>query len=132
MMKFTLPLPRGKNYCPVVWKESEVLRGVEYSIRRVSLGQRIELTKAVRELALRNDFLRAAEISDQMEATLADLLVKKLYLQWGLVEIRGLIIDGKPATPERLVDNGPEALADEIVSGIRAELELSPEERKNF
>jgi hypothetical protein len=132
MMKFTLPLRKGTLYCPLVWRKSEVFPGVEYAIRRVSLGQRIELTKAVRELALRNEFLKAAEIPDQMEAALADLLIKKLYLQWGLVEIRGLTIDGKPATPERLVDGGPEALADEIVSGIRAELELSTEERKNF
>lgn len=131
-MKFTLPLHRGTHYCPVVWKESNVLPGVQYAIRRVSLGQRIELTKAVRELALRNEFLKAAEIPDQMEAALADLLIKKLYLRWGLVEIRGLTIDGKPATPERLIDDGPEALADEVVSGIRVELELSPEERKNF
>lgn len=131
-MKFTLPLLRGTHYSAVVWKESNVLPGVRYAIRRVSLGQRIELTKAVRELALRNEFLKAAEIPDQMEAALADLLIKKLYLQWGLFEIRGLTIDGKPATPERLVDDGPEALADEVVSGIRAELELSPEERKNF
>jgi hypothetical protein len=76
--------------------------------------------------------LRAAEISDEIEATLADLLVKKLYLEWGLVEIRGLRIDGETPTSERLIHGGPEALTDEIVNGIRAEIELSPEERKNF
>ncbi len=131
-MKFTLPLPKGTHYRSVVWKQSEVLPGVRYALRRVSLGQRIELVSAVRELTLRNEFLRAAEISDEIEATLADLLVKKLYLEWGLVEIRGLRIDGETPTSERLIHGGPEALTDEIVNGIRAEIELSPEERKNF
>jgi hypothetical protein len=132
MMKFTLPLGRRKDYSSLVWKQSEAFAGARYAIRRVSLAQRIELTKAVRELALKHDFLKAAEIADQMEAALADLLIKKLYLQWGLAEISGLTIDGKRATAQLLIENGPEVLTDEILGAIRAELELTPEERKNF
>ena len=51
--------------------------GVHYAIRRVSLSQRIELTKRARELSLRHEFLKAGDAPDQLEASLADLLIRK-------------------------------------------------------
>ena len=39
-----------------------------------------------------------------------------MYLQWGLVSIEGLMIDGEPATAARLLEKGPEDLAREVVS----------------
>lgn len=130
-MKFPSRLRKQANYASMLWSESEVMRGVHYAIRRVSLTQRIELTKRARELSLRHDFLKAGDASDHLEASLADLLIRKLYLEWGLADLTGLTVDGEPATVEAVVEKGPEALVDEIVAAIRGQLGLSEEERKN-
>jgi hypothetical protein len=97
----------------------------------MSLGQRIELTKRVYDLTRRNEFLRGGGSVDQLEAGLADLLAKRLYLEWGLIEIQGFAIDGLPATPESLIEKGPEELAEEIASSILADMQLTDEETKN-
>lgn len=130
-MKFTSPLHKEVSYSSVFWHESRTVQGVRYAIRRVSLLQRLELTKSVKELLLRHEFLMAGDASDGLEATLADLLVRRLYLEWGLAEIRGFTIDGRPPSVELLIEKGPEALSNEITSAIQAELGLSEEERKN-
>lgn len=132
MMKFISRLRKQPSYSSLSWHDSGVAAGVRYATRRVSLAQRIELTKRVRELAMQHDFLKAGDAAEQLEATLGDLLVRKLYLEWGLAEIEGLTIDGQRGTVETLVEKGPEALSYEIVGTIRAELEISEEERKNF
>jgi hypothetical protein len=132
MMKFPSRLRKQSSYASLLWSESETIRGVRYAIRRVSLSQRIELTKKARELSLRYDFLRAGDAADRLEASLADLLIRRLYLAWGLAELTGLEIDEQPATVEVLIDKGPEGLANEIVAAIRGQLGLSEEERKNF
>jgi hypothetical protein len=131
MMKFISRLHNEREYSSVVWHKSQTAEGVRYAIRRVSLLQRIELTKRVRELALRHEFLKAGDMTDQLDANLGDLLVRRLYLEWGLSEIAGLKIDGQPGTVELLIERGPEALSNEIVEAICTELELSEEERKN-
>jgi hypothetical protein len=101
-------------------------------VRKPSLGQRIALTGRVRELTLDNEFLRAGDISDQVTASLAELLVKKLYVEWGLAAIKGLKIDGEEASATALIERGPEELIDEIVAAIKAESGLTEDERKNF
>ncbi len=132
MTKFTLPLHNQTEYSSVVWYNSNVYQNVRYSIRRISLTQRIEMAKRIHELSNKYEFLKAGDALERTEAHLADLLVRQLYLEWGLAGIEGLIIDGKNASVERLVEKGPESLCDEIVSSVRAELELSEEERKNY
>jgi hypothetical protein len=97
----------------------------------MSLARRIELAKTVRELCLKQEFLKAGNAGEQMDSSLTDLLVLKLYLEWGLAEIRGLDIDGEDATLQSLVENGPERLTDEIVESIKSELGLTAGERKN-
>lgn len=111
--------------------ESQSVPGVRFAVRKASLGQRIELIKAMRELTLQHEFLKAGDSSDQLEASLGDLLVRKLYLDWGLQELSGLVIDGEAADKEVLIAKGPEALVEEIAAAIQAEIELSGEERKN-
>ncbi|MFL6352380.1 MAG: hypothetical protein ACJ74Z_11100 [Bryobacteraceae bacterium] len=132
MMKFSSRLRKPSSYASVLWFESETIRGARYAVRRVSLAQRIELTKRARELSLRHDFLKAGDASDDLEASLADLLIRRLYLEWGLAEVTGIEIDEQPATAEVLIEKGPEALANEIVAAVRGQLGLSEEERKNF
>jgi hypothetical protein len=97
----------------------------------VSLAHRIELTRKVRELTLRNEFLRAGSTPDQLEAALGDLLSRRIYLEWGLAEIQGLTIDGVAATPESLIERGPESIAREIEAAIASELQLTDQETKN-
>jgi hypothetical protein len=86
----------------------------------------------VKELTIKYDFLRAGDAADQLEAALSDLLVAKLYLEWGLETIEGLSIDGRKATVDLLIDHGPESLANEIGLLIQAESTLTDDERKNY
>jgi hypothetical protein len=97
----------------------------------MTLAQRIELTKRVRELTLKNDFLRSGTPCDQLDAVLGDLLARRVYLEWGLSKVQGLRIDDEDATPEMLIEQGPETLADEAARFIVAELHLNEEETKN-
>ncbi|MBV9301369.1 MAG: hypothetical protein JOY62_18675 [Acidobacteriaceae bacterium] len=116
----------------MTWHESKALPGVKYATRRISLEQRIELTKRARALSLKQEFLQAGETPEQLEGTLVDLLVRRLYLEWGLAELTGLTIDSQSANVELLIEKGPETLSDEIIADIRSELGLSEDERKNY
>ena len=131
MMKFTSLLHKRVRHESVEWRDSNVLSGVRFGIRRVSLNDRIELTERARDLCRQYEFLRAGDAGDQLESSLSDLLVRKLYLEWGLAEIDGLEIDGKPANLDNLIKNGPEALSNEIIVAIQAQLGLTEDERKN-
>ena len=132
MTKFISPLHKTEKHSSVVWHDSKIIAGVRYATRRISLLQRIELTSQVRELMLRHEFLKAGDAAEGLEATLGELFVQKLYVEWGLCEIDGLTIDGEPASRQLLIEKGPESLTQEIVAAIRSELELSEQERKNF
>jgi hypothetical protein len=131
MMKSMSHSREATSYSSVVWHDSKALPGVRYATRRISLMQRIDLTNRGREIVLKHEFFKAGDASDQLEATLGELLVRKLYIEWGVQEIEGLSVDGEAATVESIVAKGPEDLTDEIVATVRAELELSEEERKN-
>ncbi len=132
MMNFIWRSRNAIAYESVGWHDSEALPKVRFAIRKISLANRLELIKQIRELCLRHDFLRAGDTAEQSEATIGDLLVKRLYLEWGLIAILGLTIDGKPATVESLINNGPEELTEEVMERIRIELGLTEQERKNF
>jgi hypothetical protein len=120
------------TYQSTVTLESRACAGVRFTVARMSLGRRIELTKRIRELAQRSEFLAAGdELREKAEAAVLDGEVERLYLDWGLVGIEGLEIDGEPATKESLAGAGPEELSREIVAAIRAECGLTEEERKN-
>jgi transcriptional antiterminator Rof (Rho-off) len=131
-MKFISPLRRARSYSSITWYDSQCLPGVRFAIRQVSLAQRIELAKSVRELVLKHEFLKAGDAGEQLEASLADLLARRLYLEWGVTRLEGLKIDGADATLELLIDKGPEELSSEIFETIRGAIGLSDEERKNF
>jgi hypothetical protein len=122
---------RRRSYESLLWLESELFPGVEFSLRQISLSQRIELSSRVRQLTLRTEFLRAGQLADQLEAAMADLLVQKLYVEWAVVDLKGLKIDGRTASIALLVERGPETLVSEITDAIRTHLELSDAERKN-
>lgn len=106
--------------------------GVSFAIARMTFGRRLELMKRVRDLAARIEYFEAArDEKNRMEASLLGAELDKLYLAWGLAEVRGLALDGEAATPESLVERGPEALVHEALAAIKAECGLTETERKN-
>jgi len=111
---------------------SEAIPGVELVIARMTFGRRLELMKRVRDLAARIEYFEAGrDEKNRMEASLLGAQMDKLYLAWGLEEVRGLSLDGETATPESLVERGPEALVHEALAAIKAECGLTETERKN-
>ena len=112
--------------------DSKLTAGVSYVVSKMSFGRRVELTRRVRELAVRREFLEAGDTpNDKMEAVLLALEIDRLYLLWGLKEVTGLELDGQPATPESLAASGPEDLFREALAAVKQQCGLSEEERKN-
>jgi hypothetical protein len=111
---------------------SEVIPGVEFVIARMTFGRRLELMKRVRDLAARLEYFDAGrEEKNRIEASLLGAQLDRLYIQWGLEEIRSLELDGEAATPQLLIDKGPEDLFQEILAAIKNECGLNEQERKN-
>lgn len=105
---------------------------MEFAIRKMSFGRRIELARCIREIGQRLEFLEAgSDVKDRIDANILAREVDAIYLRWGLASIEGLTLDGEAPTAERLLECGPEALTSEILMRIKAECGLSDEERKN-
>ena len=120
------------NHNSVRVVNSVVFAGVRFHVARISFARRLELTRQVRELGRRIAFDEAGEGTDgKLSAAISRAEIDRIYLQWGLVGIDGLEIDGSAATPETLIERGPEELCREIVAEIRSECGLTEEERKN-
>ena len=98
----------------------------------MTFGRRLELMKCVRDLAARLEYFDAGrEEKNRIEASLLGAQLDRLYILWGLEEIRALELDGEAATPQLLIDKGPEDLFQEILSAIKSECGLNEQERKN-
>jgi hypothetical protein len=112
--------------------ESESVPGVRFRIARMSFARRMELIRRIRELAARAEFLEAGGgAEEKLDAALLAREVDRAYLSWGLMGVTGLDVDGEPATPETLIERGPEVLANEIAAAVKRECGLTAEERKN-
>jgi hypothetical protein len=106
--------------------------GVEFVIARMTFGRRIELMRRVRDLAARLEYFEAGQdAKNGMEASLLGAEIDRIYVLWGVEEIRGLELDHEPATVESLIDRGPEELFLEALTAVRVECGLSETERKN-
>lgn len=120
------------NYQSVVVVESKAAPGVEVVVRRMSFARRVELMRRIRELAQRAEFLNAGEDgAEKMDAALLGAEIDRLYVTWGVEEVRGLEIDGEAATAESLAAAGPEGVFREALEAVKAECGLSEAERKN-
>jgi hypothetical protein len=98
----------------------------------MSFARRLELTRRVRELGRRIEFQQGGEgLQDKIDAALSTAEIDRLYLEWGLVGVDGLTIDGEAANAASLVERGPEELCREVLRAIRHECGLTAEERKN-
>jgi hypothetical protein len=112
--------------------DSTAMLGVSYKVTKMSFGRRVELTRRIRELAARREFMEAGETpNEKMEAALLASEIDRIYLLWGLQEVSGLELDGQPATPESLADKGPEALFREALAAVKHQCGLADTERKN-
>ncbi len=119
-------------YESVVSFDSKTLAGVRFAVNRVSLGRRMELSKRVREISQRAEFLGASnEVQEKIEGSILAQQIDAMYLHWGLVRIEGLTIDGEIATTAHLIERGPEELTREIVGTIKGQCGLSEAEQKN-
>ncbi len=106
--------------------------GVEFVIALMTFGRRIELMRQVRDLAARLEYFEAGrDAKNGMEASLLGAEIDRLYLRWGIEEIRGLEIDGAAASVDSLVDSGPEELFFEALGAVKAACGLDENERKN-
>jgi hypothetical protein len=112
--------------------ESRVAPGVRYWLRAMTFARRMELMGRVRELAGRMEFLKAGTDADQkMDAGLLRAEIDRVYVLWCLEAVSGLVVDGRAAGPELLVEAGPEELFREVLAAVCAETGLSEDERKN-
>jgi hypothetical protein len=101
-------------------------------VARISVVKRIELARRIREVGRKIEFLEAGQDPwEKLEAAVLAAEIDKAYLEWGLEEIQGLAIDGEPATPSALIENGPMDLAKEMLAQIKRECGLSEDQRKN-
>jgi len=112
-------------------RESQTAPGVTFVLSKMSFGRRVELTRRLREIALQVEFFEAGDAGEKISAALLTGEIDRLYVMWGVKEVRGLELDGEPATPESLAAAGPEELFREAVAAVKAECGLTDSERKN-
>jgi hypothetical protein len=128
----TVPQNSAWHYDSVISIDSKAAPGVRFAIHRISFGRRMELSRRVREISRKAEFLEAStELHEKIEANILAQEIDAMYVHWGLVSIEGLIIDGEPATAAKLLEKGPEEVAREIVHAIKEQCGLSEAERKN-
>jgi hypothetical protein len=122
----------GMKYESFLSIDSTAAPGVRFTIHRISFGRRMELSRQVRELSRKAEFLEAGkEMHEKIEANILAQEIDAMYLRWGLSSIDGLSIDGEPAGAAELLEKGPEDLTREVVAAIKAQCGLSEPERKN-
>jgi hypothetical protein len=122
----------GGDYTSDTVVQSQTVRGVTFTIAKISFGRRTELMRRVRELARKAEFLMAgADAGQKMDAAILHAEIERLYVIWGVTKVTGLTVDGSAAGPELLIESGPEGLFQEALAAVRKETGLTEDERKN-
>lgn len=125
-------LSGSASHSSSVWHDAETRTGIRFRVARISVARRIELARRIREAGRKVEFLEAGQDPrEKLEAAVLAAEIDRVYLEWGLEEIEGLLIDGEPATPAALIEKGPADLAKEILTRIQRECGLSEDQRKN-
>lgn len=116
------------RYESTVTMHAKSAPGVTLLIKRMSFGRRLELMRRIRELAQQVEHSASADRNEeQMDAALLAFEMDRIYLTWGVGEIRGLELDGVPATPQSLAETGPEALFREALAAVKGTCGLGAE-----
>ncbi len=124
--------PDGVMYASEVEATSRQYPGVRFVLRRCSVARRIALIERLAGHASAYEALKASErMDDRAQAEALRLRMDFEYLDWGLLRVLGLLIDGEAPDAKTLFEKGPEGLTREILSRIREECELTGDERKN-
>ncbi len=88
--------------------------------------------RAIRDLTRKIEFLTAGDKAEEaMDAALLRAEIERTYLDWGLLAVEGLKVDGVDATLETFVAKGPEDVVREALTAVRMETGLTEEARKN-
>src|SRR5204862_223958 len=103
-------------------------RGISPGNREVSVNLELfsqddEVTAAL--------YQAARQEKTKMEASLLGEEIDRVYVEWRLEAVLGLELDAFQATPEMLIERGPEDLFREALEAVRHECGLSETERKN-
>lgn len=123
---------RGAAYESATWHDAASIAGVRFAVARISLGRRIELARKLREIGGKAEFLDAGEDPrEKLEAAVLAGEIERAYLEWGLLAVEGLKIDGAEATPAMVIERGPVELSSEVLARVKAEWGLNETERKN-
>ena len=119
------------------WRSAEEYRstkypGVKYRVVKMSMGRRIDLTRRVKDMMKKLEFLNAgSSTNDKVDAAILAGEMDRLYWDFGLESIDGLHINGEATTPAGQFDRGPEDLSREILLRIKQNLQLGLDEQKN-
>ena len=123
----------SQSYESTVEEGSTTIPGVRFTVERMSFARRLELIRRLKTWLGRVEFVTASKEGPdrEAEAALAAGEIDRIYLEWGLRGLTGLVIDGEEVTAQTLIEKGPEGLVREVLAAIRREAGLSEEERKN-
>ncbi|HUA83212.1 MAG TPA: hypothetical protein VMB85_05090 [Bryobacteraceae bacterium] len=125
-------MSHSDRYDSSVWFESAARAGVRFGILRVSFGRRIELARRIREIGRKAEYLDAAsDVREKIEGAVLAAEIDRAYLEWGLIGVEGMEIDGVAATAASVIEAGPIELTAEILNKIKAGCGLTEDERKN-
>jgi len=131
MMNSALPLPSTELEGAASFDSAEY-HGVTFTIRRMTLRQRIYLLTDLHALYREHDFSKAGTSqADRINAHLSSLRIDEIFLRWGVLAIEGLSVDGKRLCVEDLAEYAPEGLVREILFRIRESIALDPGDEKN-
>lgn len=131
MMNSPLLSPSGQlSNCHTY--DSSRYPGVSFSIRRMTLRQRIALIGELSQLYRERDFHAAGHSQlDRLNAQLNALRIDEVFLKWGVLAVRGLVIDDHTISPEDLCERAPEDLTAEILGRIRECISITADQEKN-
>jgi hypothetical protein len=92
----------------------------------------MELSRLIGEMLGKLQYLCAGPgTEDRVKAALLAGEIDRLYIEWGLLSLEGLTVDGEVCDGAMLLERGPEGLCSEISAAIKNECTLSADERKN-
>lgn len=112
--------------------EARSVAGVRLWLWNVTLARRIELTRAVHEITVEQEFhAGGGSERGRAAAVLASLRAEAEVLRWGLAGVDGLVVDGVRVGVEDFVEKAPERLAREALREIQRASALTELERKN-